>query len=229
MSLETDDIVQRCAAIILTQLYDRIGQLSCTGDFKAYRLHGAKPQCIDTTGRHDFYRHAAFKDGIIFFKIVEFGTFCRRQGLPERFVFFFRKRAVQIIGSAFAIAGSPVYFSHIQRFHSYNRRRGIVEMEIFFSCHLADSLRHGRTGQRSRGDDTDLVRRELRDFFVPDRHQRMMLQMVRNILTEGDAVHGQGSPGRHAVRIGRRHDERSQTAHFFLQETNGIFDIGSPQ
>ena len=57
----------------------------------------------------------------------------------------------------------------------------------------------------------------------------MILEFFRHILAEGDAVDGQGPASRDAVRIGGIHDERAETAHFFLQEADGVFNIRCPQ
>ena len=227
--LEADDIVQRSTAVILAQLDDSIRQFTRTGQFQADRLHRAIAHGVDTTASHDFDRHTAFKDTVVLFKFVEFGTFSRRQGLPEGFIFFFGKGAVQIVCPALAVTGRAVDLGHVQGVDGDDRRCGIVEMEIVFPRQAADGIGQGVTGQRAAGDDADLVIRQFRHFFMTDSDQRMILEFFRHILAERDAVDGQSAASRDAVRIGCVHDERAQTTHFFLQEADGVFDIGCPQ
>lgn len=222
-------LYKRGAAVILAELDDGIRQFACTGQFQADRLHGAVAHGIDAAAGHDFDGHAAFKDAVVFFKVVEFGTFSRRQGLPESFVFFFGERAVEIVCPTLAVAGGAVDFSHIQGVDGDDRRGGVVEMEVILPGQAADGIGQGVTGQGAAGDDADLVVRQFRHFFVADGDQGMILEFFRHVLAEGDAVNGQGPASRNAVRIGGIHDERAETAHFFLQKADSVFNIRCPQ
>ena len=227
--LEADDIVERGAAVILAQLDDGVGDLVRTGQFQADGLHGAEAERIDAAAGHDFYWHAAFKDGIVLFKVVQFGTFGRRQGLPEGLVFFFRKGAVQIVGTALAVAGCAIDLGHIEGIDADDGCCGIVEMEIIRTGQLLDCIGHGRARKRPCSDDANLVFREFCHFFVTDGDERVRFYFLRNVFAEGNTVDGESTAGRHARSVGGFHDERAQTAHFFLQKTDGIFDIGRAQ
>ena len=228
MSLEADDVVQGRTAVILAQLDDGVGQFSRIGKFKTDGFHGTETHGVDAAAGHDFDGHAAFKDAVVLFKVVEFGTFGRRQSLPEGFIFFLRKGAVQVIGAALTVTSCPIDLVHIERFDGDNGRCGVVEMEVPFPGQLGDGVGQGVAGQGTAGDNADLVRRELGHFFVANGNQGMSGQFFRHILTKGQAVDGQGPAGGNAVDIGRFHDQRAQAAHFFLQQADGVFDIGGP-
>ena len=94
MRLEADNIIQGRTAVILPELYDGIRQDIRAGNFQTDRFHRAVPERIDTAARHDFHRHAAFKNGRFPLKFMKGRTFRRCQRTPEGFIFFPRKRAV---------------------------------------------------------------------------------------------------------------------------------------
>ena len=120
---------------------------------------------------------------------MQLGAFGRRQGLPEGFVFFLRKGAVQIIGPALAVPRRPIDLAHIQRVDGDDGSRGVVKMEVIGAGHSPYRFGHGVTGQRPRGDDADLVVRQLRNFFISYRNERMVPQPVRYELAERHAVY----------------------------------------
>lgn len=133
VGLEADDIVQGGTAVILAKLNDGVREFSRIGKFETDRFHGTETHGIDAAAGHDFDGHAAFKDAVVFFKIVEFGTFGCRQSLPKGFVFCLRKGAVQIIGAALAVAGRPIDLVHVEGFDGDDGRCGVVEVEIAFT------------------------------------------------------------------------------------------------
>ncbi len=74
-SLEAHNVEEGTLLIVLPQLNDCKGFLSCAGIFQAYGLHGAEGKHHPPPACHGFNGHAAFEH-FGFLKAVHFGSFC---------------------------------------------------------------------------------------------------------------------------------------------------------
>ena len=63
------------------------------------------------------------------------------------------------------------------------------------------------------------------DFLAHDGDQRMRRDRVGDRLREALAIDGQRRARRHAVRVGRAHDQRAEPPHLLLQEADGVIEL----
>ena len=86
--------------------------------------------------------------------------------------------------------------------------------------------------QRPRGDDEGKHRRVVRDAWnlLPDqRDQRVPLDGAGDRLREQLAIDRKRGAGRHAVRIGGAHHERSEPTHLLLEQADGVIELVAAQ
>ena len=159
--------------IILTKLNNRIRFLIGPGKWKSYRLQRTKPHGIFSARCHNFNRHAAFKN-LSVFKTMHFCGFRMNQRFPERMIFFFVHRAVEICSFPLAISGCLIYYGEIHRFFCNNRSGRIIEMESFSTAELLDVFSQLSFCQRSCGNDYQSFTGNLCQFLVYHFNQWML-------------------------------------------------------
>ncbi len=90
-----------------------------------------------------------------------------------------------------------------------------------------DLLRQRVGSQRSGGDDRDLIFVDLRDFFAPDRDQRLARNGLGHFGRESRAVDRQCMSGGNGALARDLQQQRSRPPHFFFQQPGrGVLAVG---
>ena len=95
-------------------------------------------------------------------------------------------------------------------------------MEIVRTEILANGIGHGIRGQRT-GSNDHRAFRHLGHFLGNHLDIGMTLDLIRNHLGKTVTVNRQAAAGFHTGGIGTGDDQTTQSAQFFFQKTNGIF------
>ena len=127
--LEAYQVIKGGCGVILTQLHYCVGFLPVTRVNEAYRLQRAEAHGVLASCSHFLDRHAGFK--YIMLKILYGSTFRIAERFPEGNVFLLRvEGAVEVVGAALVVTGSPVNLVIVQRIGGNNRCCGIKEVQI---------------------------------------------------------------------------------------------------
>ena len=86
-----------------------------------------------------------------------------------------------------------------------------------------------REGTRRNDDAAPGARRQRDDLFPTNLDQRLIRQRLLNGGAEPVAIDSEGGPGGDAVGIGGDHDQRSDPAHFRVQQTDGAARVIGPE
>src|SRR5690606_28756757 len=111
------------------------------------------------------------------------------EGLPKGQIFFLGHGAVEIIGAALAVAGSPKAQIVADALPQDDGGRGIVEIEVFRLGQLLQGAAHGTAGKGTCGDDHDPRGNSLA-FFPDNFDQRMLLEAPGDLLGKELSVYG---------------------------------------
>ena len=106
----------------------------------------------------------------------------------------------------------------------HDRRDRIEERQRVFVGQFADRVRQRRRGQRTGRDDdvAPVRRRQAVDFGPMNFDQGMVVQRLGDGGGKSVAVDRQRAAGGNLVGVGRAHDQRTQPAHFGVQQSDRI-------
>ncbi len=214
LGLETDHVPQGAERIVLAQLDHRIGPAACARVVETDALHRAVAQRFDTARRHHLDRHAAFEVGRVLLPLLELGLFALVQRRDEGLILVLVHRAVDVVLAALVPARGHPADVHVDAVAVNDRGNGVEEGEGVAARDLGNGVGQAGRGQRAGGDDGRARRRQGVDPFAHHLDVRMSGDPRGYFGGKGFAVHGQRRSGRHAMLVGRRHDQRVRAPAF---------------
>ena len=191
--LEADQVVGVGAKVLAAQLHHRLGHLAGARIAQAYGLHGAEAQRIPAAPRQFLDRQAAFE----VFQLLPFLAFdCLGgdEGIVEAVVFLFRHGAVDVIGGAFVVAGGKVDALHVDGVGFDDGADGVVKGELAAAGEPGDLGAKGGRGERSGGDDGELLGIERRNLFPVNGDAAFLLDGASHQSRKFHPVDSQGVP-----------------------------------
>jgi hypothetical protein len=230
LGLESDHVEQRAELVVLTQLHDGIGffrRLVRIGE--AERLERSMPQGFAAALGHDLDRQTTIEIRRVRFPFVERDFFGGEQRVDESVILRAVERTIDVIGAG--AAGARLVVTrlrpgdlHVDGFAMHDRRDGVEKRERCLAAAIADRFRQRGRGEGAGRDDhaVPFGGREPYDLAAFDRNQRMSFEAFGDGGGKVVAVHRQSAAGRHLMRIGRAHDQRAETPHLGMQQTNRI-------
>ena len=154
-------------------------------------------------------------------KVVQGCTLGRCKGRVERFVFFFIKGAVQVVGFTPVIAGRRKHLVVVKALGRDDGGHGIVEMQALVTGQAADLVGQCPVGQRAGGHQNGGTLVDVLHPLPVDGDVLTRFHHAGHFGAEGVAVHGQRTAGRHAGHLGSVQQLAAHAAHFFLEQTGG--------
>ena len=230
MSLETYNVVECRARIILPQLHNGKRPLARLRIVEAHGLQRAEEQRVLAAGSHDLHGHAAFEE-LLFLEVVRRRFLRMDELVPEGAVLRLIHGTVDVVRRALTVARGAVGLAHIHRLEAHDRRRRIIEIEAVIARARGNVPGQSARRQRAASHDGDGIVAEgnALHFLVHDRDARMLADLRCHIVAEAMTIHGQRTACGHARGIGRRHDYGMQAAHLLFQHAHSIFETGAAQ
>jgi len=219
---------QGAEPIVLAQLNDGIGlDPGRVRIGEAERLHRPMAQGVAAALRHHLDGQAAVEIGRL--PVVEGDLVAGEQGGDERVILLARERTIDVVGarstrSRLVVARLQPSERHVDRVAVNDRGDGIEEGERVLAGEPGDRFGERWRGQRSGGDDdaVPIGGRQPCDLFAAHVDQRLFGKRRGHGRGKALAVDRQCASGRNLIDVGRAHDQRAETAHFLMQEPDGI-------
>src|SRR6185437_13343558 len=127
--LKADKVIGIGAQILAPQLNHSIRPLARLRIVQSYRLHRSEPQRVAAATRDLFNWETAFKI-VQLLPVMAFHRLCLNQRVIKSVIFILGERAIDIVGSSFAVAGGKVHARLINGIRINNGTDGIVKIKM---------------------------------------------------------------------------------------------------
>ncbi len=202
--LESDQVPRRAREVLAAQLHNSVRPGAGARVGEPHRLHRAVGEHVAAALGHHLDGQAAFEVARLLERV-------RRDLLPaqelvdEPFVLFAGERQVEVVRAlALAVARLREGDALVHRVARHDGRDGVVEGELRIAHRIPQRLRQRLSGQRPGGDDAEVrPLRQLADFFVRQKHQRMRLHARGQPAAELHPIDRQRIARRHARPVRR--------------------------
>ncbi len=182
-------------------------------------------QGFTTAFGHDFNRKTAVEIGRVFFPFLEFGFLAFNERVYKAVIFVRIHRAVDIIlAVALVISRLEPGLVEIDAFLIDNWCNCIKEGQAFFAGNLADGVGQRTRRQGTGGNDGLFPFLGGKTINLAALHcdQRMVFKRIGDRLRKTFAINGKGTASGDFMLIGTPHNDRTRTAHFVMDQADGI-------
>ena len=220
VGLAADQIIQRALRVVAPQLEHCIGVPAGLGVGQADGLEDAKAHGVVPAAGVDLDGHAALEHQLVLKPV--YGCFLGRgQRVPERVVLLLRKRAVDVVRRAFAVARGDIGGTHVNALRGHDGR-GRVKKVQELPAHLAvDRVEQRVRGQRA-GRDHNAPRRDFGHLAVNHLDFRVGFDFFGYRARERLAVDRERAARLDAVFVRTGEDQAVQPPQFLFEQARGV-------
>jgi len=224
--LKSHEIEQRALAVFSAQLDNRVRRRSRARIGEPHRLHRTEAERIDPPVCQHLDRQAAFEIGRLFER-TRLDRPPRQDLRPDCLVLLFRQGTIPVVAAAVGVPRGAEHPLVMKAGRIHDRRNGVIEEEMVLPRQRGDFSGEGVRRQGSRGDEDRFTVGDPRHLLPADFNVPGAGQALFDVAGKFDPVHGQRPVGRNRRRLRGFEKERTEEAHFSLEDAGcGIGAVG---